>query len=179
MPGIRPLMLVPMVLLAAFCGLLAFRMMEDSPSGLQSVLIGNPAPPLEPSALGPGRPPTSQDIDRPELKLVNFWASWCAPCRAEHPNLAGLAAAGLPIYGINYKDRESHALGFLAELGNPFRAIGADGDGTIAIDWGVYGVPETFIVDQAGVVQLRFAGPITGRVLESVVLPELERLGGP
>ncbi len=178
MPGIRPLMAVPVVLVAVFCGLLAFRMMDDAPTGLQSVLIGNPAPPLAPAALGPEPPPSSEDLGQPELKLVNFWASWCAPCRVEHPSLAGLAATGLTILGINYKDQDSHALQFLAELGNPFKSIGADRDGAIAIDWGVYGVPETFIVDGAGVVQLRIAGPITGRVVESIVLPELERLRG-
>ncbi len=107
------------------------------------------------------------------MKLVNYWASWCAPCRVEHPTLEELAAEGVPIYGINYKDDPAKALAFLAELGNPYVAMGADASGRTALDWGVYGVPETFVIDGDGTVILRFAGPITGSVLEKTIRPAL------
>ncbi len=107
------------------------------------------------------------------MKLVNFWASWCGPCRAEHPSLARLAAEGVPIYGINYKDEPEKALGFLGELGNPYAGIGADPAGRTAIDWGLYGVPETFVIDGEGRILLRFAGPITERSLASDIRPAI------
>ena len=107
------------------------------------------------------------------VKLVNFWASWCAPCRAEHPNLEALAEEGYPIYGVNYKDDPEKALAFLDELGNPYEGVAADGEGRTAIDWGVYGVPETFVIDADGKVIFRFAGPITQRALQDRIRPVL------
>lgn len=108
-----------------------------------------------------------------QVKLVNYWASWCAPCRAEHPNLVALADEGLPIYGINYKDDPDKALAFLAELGNPYKAVSADDTGRTAIDWGLYGVPETYVLAGDGTVILRFAGPITQRSLEDTIRPAI------
>lgn len=98
-----------------------------------------------------------------EVKLVNFWASWCAPCRAEHEYLMAFAEEGIPIYGINYKDEPVNGRKFLDDLGNPFTAVVSDESGRTGIDWGLYGVPETFVVDGDGVIVKRFAGPITGR----------------
>ncbi|WP_107498094.1 DsbE family thiol:disulfide interchange protein [Thalassobius sp. I31.1] len=112
------------------------------------------------------------------VKLVNFWASWCAPCRAEHPNLELLRQEGFPIYGINYKDNPENAVGFLNELGNPYEAIGADPSARTAIEWGVAGVPETYILDGEGRIVLRFAGPITQRTLEGVIRPALAAAAG-
>jgi cytochrome c biogenesis protein CcmG/thiol:disulfide interchange protein DsbE len=108
------------------------------------------------------------------VKLVNFWASWCAPCRVEHPKLEELAAEGLPIYGVNYKDEPDKALAFLAELGDPYAGIGADAGGRMGLDWGLYGVPETFVIDGDGTVVLRFAGPITQSVLDTTIRPAIE-----
>ncbi len=107
------------------------------------------------------------------MKLVNFWASWCAPCRAEHPNLDKLAGEGVTILGVNYKDDPEKALKFLGELGNPFKAVGADSQGRTGLDWGIYGVPETFVVDGSGKVVLRFAGPLTQAVIEQTIRPAL------
>ena len=108
------------------------------------------------------------------VKLVNYWASWCAPCRVEHPNLEKLARDGITIYGVNYKDKADNALNFLKELGNPYAALGADESGRMALDWGVYGVPETYVIDGKGNIVLRFAGPITERVMQTTILPAIE-----
>ncbi len=112
------------------------------------------------------------------VKLVNFWASWCAPCRAEHPNLELLRSEGMPIYGVNYKDDPANAVEFLLELGNPYAAIGADPTARTALEWGVSGVPETFILDGEGRIIQRFAGPITQRTLEAVIRPAIARAAG-
>ena len=112
------------------------------------------------------------------VKLVNYWASWCAPCRVEHPHLEALAEEGVTIYGVNYKDQPGNALGFLEELGDPYTAIGADPNGRMALDWGLYGVPETYVIDGEGRVVLRFPGPITERVLEGQIRPAIEKARG-
>lgn len=126
------------------------------------------------SSLGSAELFTSDALQAPGVKLVNYWASWCAPCRAEHPNLMALAEEGLQIYGINYKDDPAKAQAFLDELGDPYQAIGADASGRTGIDWGLYGVPETFVIDSDGVVVFRFPGPITQRALETQVRPAIE-----
>ena len=111
--------------------------------------------------------------------LVDFWAPWCAPCRVEHPNLVALTEAeGIPIYGINYKDERGNALAFLDELGDPYAAASADEGGRTARDWGVYGVPETFVIDGEGRVLARVAGPVTERTLERTIRPALEAATG-
>ena len=114
-----------------------------------------------------------EDLTTGGVKLVNFWASWCAPCRAEHPQLETLAKDGVTIYGVNYKDEDMKALRFLDELGNPYAALMADKKGRTGLDWGLYGVPETFVIDKDGVIIKRFAGPITESVLDSVIRPAI------
>lgn len=140
---------------------------------LPSTRQGGPAPAIMVERLGDKPLLERALLDAPGVKVVNFFASWCAPCRAEHPNIARLART-VPVYGVNYKDKPDNALGFLAELGDPYAAIGADANGRTAIEWGVYGIPETFIIDGNGTVVLRFAGPITSRVLEGTILPAIE-----
>ena len=164
--------LAPLILFAAFGTLLYAGLLRDGEGGLPSGIIGRTAE-LAPAALGTSDPPNDADLLIGGAKLVNFWASWCAPCRVEHPNLMALAAQGVVIHGINYKDDEANALDFLAELGDPFAKIGADRDGRVGIEWGVYGIPETFVVDRNGKVTLRFAGPITSRVMRERILPAL------
>lgn len=169
-----PLMLAPVVIFAGFVGLAFVGLHRENPDELPSALAGRPAPAVEVTALASEKTFSDSDLRDGEVKLVNYWASWCAPCRVEHPNLAKLAEAGITIYGINYKDKPANALKFLEELGNPFAAMGADESGRMALNWGVYGVPETYVIDGTGKIILRFAGPITNRVMESTILPAID-----
>ncbi len=168
------LALLPLVIFAALAGLFAGGMFREDPDALPSTLTGQPAPDINVTPLAGYTPFTRALLDEPGPKLVNFWASWCAPCRIEHPQLMALEAEGLPIYGVNYKDDPVKADRFLDELGDPFVGVGADGEGRMAIDWGVSAVPETFVIDGEGIVVLRFAGPITASILENRIRPALE-----
>lgn len=170
----RYLLAIPVVLFAGLAALFGVGMFFNDTKELNSALIGQPAPVLEVAPLGPLEPFTEEMLRDGEIKLVNFWASWCAPCRVEHPNLTALAEEGLPVYGINYKDIDRNALIFLEELGDPYAAVGSDGRGTHALDWGVYGVPETYLVDGDGTILMRMAGPVTQRGIEERLRPALE-----
>ncbi|MBT4770280.1 MAG: DsbE family thiol:disulfide interchange protein [Rhodospirillaceae bacterium] len=158
-----------------------------NPERLPSALIDKPAPQFD---LGPiaasvaGEEPlggglTTSDLDTSNgVVLVNIFASWCVPCLAEHPQLMALAQSGIaPVYGINKKDTATNARNWLAENGNPYARIGADIDGRASIEWGVYGVPETFILDQSGRIRYRHVGPIMPRDMEKTILPLIEEIG--
>lgn len=173
MARISPLMVLPPLLFAGLAALFYVGMMREDPDALPSARAGQPAPPVQLTQLGPREPFTDETLRTPGVKLVNYWASWCAPCRAEHPILEDLADEGVPIYGINYKDDPEKALAFLDELGDPYEGLGADANGRTALDWGLYGVPETYVIDGEGRVVLRFAGPITRTVLEERIRPAI------
>jgi cytochrome c biogenesis protein CcmG/thiol:disulfide interchange protein DsbE len=149
-----------------------------NPREVPSPLVGKPAPAFQLPRLDD----PAQTVGRNDLLgkvwMLNVWASWCAPCRAEHPVLKGLSAEGVTILGVNYKDKPEAALRFLKELGNPYAAIGADGSGRMGLDWGLYGVPETFVIDGTGKVILRYAGPITAGILQERVRPALAGAAG-
>ncbi len=164
------------LILAVFAGLVVLFFValgREDPDALPSALVGRVAPALsiEPFADEPVL--NDRVLHAPEAKIVNFWASWCAPCRVEHPNLTMLAEAGFGVHGINYKDTPAQAARFLRQLGNPFTTLAADPKGRTGIDWGIYGVPETFVIDADGRILLRHAGPITQRSLERSILPAL------
>ena len=144
-------------------------------NALPSTLAGRQAPAVAVAQLADLPTFSDADLKDGKVKLVNFWASWCAPCRAEHPNLEKLKAEGVTIYGVNYKDKPDAALGFLRDLGNPYSAIGTDESGRMGIDWGIYGVPETFIIDGNGKVVDRFPGPITERSMDDVIRAGLKK----
>lgn len=175
MARLSPLMVLPPALFAGLAAMFVWGMNREDPNALPSAFAGKQAPAVAVTPLGDNPVFTDADLRDGKVKLVNFWASWCAPCRAEHPNLEQLRAEGVTILGVNYKDKPAAALGFLAELGNPYARIGADESGRMGIDWGLYGVPETFVIDGAGKVVLRFPGPVTAQILETEIRPAMER----
>ena len=178
MAKISPLMAVPVVVFAGFVGLALVGMFREDPESLPSAREGQPAPPVVLDEF-PGKTGFDDATLRDgTVKLVNYWASWCAPCRAEHPTLEKLAAEGVSIYGVNYKDQQDNASAFLEELGDPYKAIGRDEKGRMALDWGLYGVPETYVIDGAGTIVLRFAGPLTSSVVEKTLRPAMEKAAG-
>ncbi|MGB3146797.1 MAG: DsbE family thiol:disulfide interchange protein [Paracoccaceae bacterium] len=177
MARLSPLMALPLLIASGFVGLALWGMSRPNPDALPSALVGQLAPmPVGATATALADLPTfaMDDLADGKVKIVNFWASWCGPCRAEHPHLVALQQEGIPIYGINYKDAPSDAEGFLASLGNPYDGVLVDADGRMGIDWGIYGVPETFVLDGEGRIVLRFPGPILERNLSSDIRPALK-----
>jgi cytochrome c biogenesis protein CcmG/thiol:disulfide interchange protein DsbE len=150
-----------------------------NPRGVPSALIGRAPPEFDlPGIESTGLPALSsadlRNLDRPVV--VNFWASWCVPCIIEHPQLMALHREGVPVFGINHKDRAADAQTFLTRHGNPFLRLGADVPGRVSIDWGVYGVPETYILDRQGIIRWRWAGPVMPENLRDDMMPLLRRL---
>lgn len=146
------------------------------PQEIPSALVGKQVPvfALESvTGFGPGL--SSADLAG-EVSVVNVFASWCVPCRVEHALWIEVAATGVPIHGLNYKDTPANASAWLATLGNPYQRTGADLNGRVGIDWGVYGVPETFVVDADGRIRLKFIGPIDRFVLDTQILPKVREL---
>lgn len=174
MPKFNPLMVAPPLIFAAFVGLAAVGMFRENPEGLPSTLVGKVAPPIPEKALNEFPMATSDMLASGEVTLVNFWASWCPPCRAEHPKLLEMQADGINIVGINFKDTERAATKYLIDDDNPFAGIAFDPQGRTAIDWGVTAPPETFILDGDGTVLFRFAGPLVGSDYEQRFLPALK-----
>ncbi len=172
---LNPLLALPPLIFLMFAAVAWFGLRRENAEELPSALIGKPAPSLATiEALGDGAAPTDADLKAPGVKLVNFWASWCAPCRAEHPVLREIGASGVPIIGVNYKDKPENAARFLAELGDPFTRIGADSSGRAALDWGIYGVPETFVIGPGGTILMRYPGPLTRETFEKELRPVIE-----
>jgi cytochrome c biogenesis protein CcmG/thiol:disulfide interchange protein DsbE len=168
----RLIYLVPLVVFVAVAIWFAIGLTKD-PSTIPSALIDRPIPEFTlPAVAGTDMPGLSDKTIKGKVALVNVFASWCAPCRVEHPILMRLAAEKrVAIYGINWKDKAADAAAWLKELGNPYAAIGHDEQNRVGIEWGVYGAPETFIVDREGRIRFKHVGPITPAVLQDTLLP--------
>jgi cytochrome c biogenesis protein CcmG/thiol:disulfide interchange protein DsbE len=177
---------VPLAIFLAFALMFQFALKSGDPSKLPSALIGKPVPPVDFTSLdgltGPAGPVpgfAAPALARGEVTIVNFWASWCAPCVEEHPLLVELAKMpGVRLYGVNYKDEAESARRFLGRYGNPFSAMGVDPKGRGAIEWGVYGMPETFVVDGKGRITYKHVGPLSPRSIEEKILPAVRDAAG-
>jgi cytochrome c biogenesis protein CcmG/thiol:disulfide interchange protein DsbE len=171
--------LVYLLPLAAFLVLVVFLMrgLSLNPREVPSPLIGKAAPDFKLDRLAePAQSFTPAEL-RGEVWMLNVWASWCVACRVEHPLLVQLAKGGtVPIVGLNYKDKPEAASGWLAQWGNPYTLSVKDSDGRVGIDYGVYGVPETFVIDKAGLIRFKQIGPITEDVWQKKMLPLIEEL---
>jgi len=169
--------LLPLILFAVLLGFLAVGLKLD-PRELPSPLIDKPAPAFSlPLLDAPEKQLALQDL-RGQVWLLNVWASWCVACQQEHPLLVEFAKTGaVPVYGLNYKDKRDAAQGWLAKYGNPYTQSLSDTEGLVGIDYGVYGVPETFVIDKAGVIRYKQIGPITPDALRDKILPLVRKLG--
>ena len=148
-----------------------------NPREVPSPLVGKPAPAFSLPRLDQPGDKLSPEALRGKVWVLNVWASWCAPCREEIPVLITLSKSGtVPIYGLNYKDRRDAALGLLQQFGDPYVASAIDADGRVGIDYGVYGVPETYVIDQAGVIRLKHIGPVTREIVEKKIAPLVKEL---
>lgn len=176
----RLLFVLPALVVAALAVTFAFGLRDRDPQALPSALIDRPLPSLDlPAVEGVDLPGWQTAELTGDVVLVNVFASWCPPCRVEHPVLTRLANVhGVPLIGINYKDAAGDAVAFLEELGNPYARIGGDFEGRAGIELGVTGVPETFVVDAEGHIRYRHAGPVLPEHVETVFLPLLRELRG-
>jgi cytochrome c biogenesis protein CcmG/thiol:disulfide interchange protein DsbE len=161
------------IVLVAFLGI----GLKLNPREVPSPLIGKPAPAFSlPLLADPAKTMSPADL-RGQVWLLNVWASWCVSCRQEHEVLLDLSKQGVvPIYGMDYKDQPQDALNWLQRLGNPYVASVVDAEGRTGIDYGVYGVPETYVIDKAGVIRYKLTGPVTPENLEKTILPLVKEL---
>ncbi|EJW13591.1 thiol-disulfide oxidoreductase [Rhodovulum sp. PH10] len=179
----RWVLLLPLVIFLALAGLFYHQLFSGDPSALPSALIGRPAPVTELPGIdgltrdGAPVPGLAATDFEGHVTVLNVWASWCVPCREEAPLLMRLAEDDrIRIVGLNYKDRPDNARAFLARYGDPYAATGADPSGRAGIEWGVYGVPETFVIDRNGVIAFKLVGAITAQNLETVLKPQIAKV---
>ena len=167
---------VPLIVFAVMVAFLAIGL-QLKPREIPSPLIDKAAPRFSlPTLAAPDQTLSSQDL-RGKVWVLNVWASWCVACREEHPLLVEMAKLNaVPIFGLNYKDKRADALGWLARFGDPYTASLSDTEGLVGIDYGVYGVPETFVIDKAGVIRHKVIGPVTAEAIRDVILPLVRKL---
>jgi cytochrome c biogenesis protein CcmG, thiol:disulfide interchange protein DsbE len=168
---------IPLLIFGVLLGFLAVGL-SLNPREIPSPLINKPAPAFSLPALdAPDQKISAQDL-RGKVWVLNVWASWCVACRIEHPLLVEFSKAGMvPIYGLNYKDKRDDAMRWLVNFGNPYTRSLSDIDGLVGIDFGVYGVPETFVIDKQGVIRMKHIGPVTPQVLRDDIIPLVRKLG--
>ena len=172
------LALLPLVAFLGMMGAMGYQLLwGEDPNLVPSALIGDPVPETVLPALKEDKPGFGPNDFGGEPILVNVFASWCIPCRAEHPHIKRLAEQdGITVFGLNSKDRRADAIGWLDELGDPYDRIGFDPAGRASIDWGVYGYPETYLVNGNGEIIYKFVGPINGRIIRDQFMPRIEAL---
>ncbi|MEK7687833.1 MAG: DsbE family thiol:disulfide interchange protein [Pseudomonadota bacterium] len=173
----RLLFFLPLATLALMAGFFAWSLLAGrDPASIGSVLVGRPAPRLDVKALRDGEPPLTDGLLKTgKPAIVNFFASWCTPCLAEHPLFARLTERdGAVIIGIAWKNKPEEARAWLKRLGDPYKFAGADLEGRAGLDWGLSGVPETYLIDGQGIVRRHFRGPITERDVNETILPFLK-----
>lgn len=175
--GSRVKLFIPLILFVILA-LFLFRGLSLDPKAMPSALIDHPLPEFSLPELGQDRQLTSADVIG-RVVFLNIWATWCISCRVEHAYLQQLADEGIPIYGVNYKDDDAAALGWLRDLGNPYVANIADREGSLGLDLGVFGAPETYLVDREGVIRYRHVGVVDDRVWTTVLQPLYRELLGP
>ena len=175
-------MLLPLVAFMALAAIFWFRLGDSDPSRIPSALIGHPAPKTALPALdgllnnGAQVPGLDPAVFKGKVSIVNVWASWCVPCHDEAPLLTELAKDNrIQLIGINYKDKPDNARRFLGRYGNPYASVGVDGNGRAAIDWGVYGVPETFVVGRDGKIAYKLVGPVTPDNIDSELRAQIDK----
>jgi cytochrome c biogenesis protein CcmG/thiol:disulfide interchange protein DsbE len=170
--------LIPLGIFIVLVGFLAVGL-RLNPREVPSPLINKPAPPFTlPELTDPQRTFSQKDM-LGKVWLLNVWASWCVSCREEHPVLVEFSKRNIvPVYGLNYKDDRKDALAWLARLGNPYTMSIMDRDGRIGIDYGVYGVPETYVIDKQGVIRYKQIGPVTPEILDAKIVPLVKKLQG-
>jgi cytochrome c biogenesis protein CcmG/thiol:disulfide interchange protein DsbE len=167
---------VPLALFAALVAFFAVGLTRD-PHVIPSPFIGKPAPAFTLAQLHDEKAPFTPEDMKGKVWLLNVWASWCVSCRVEHPLLVELARGKVvPIVGLNYKDKRDDGLQWLAKFGNPYVLSAFDSEGLVGIDYGVYGVPETFVIDKQGVIRYKQIGPVTADALEKKILPLIRKL---
>ena len=172
---IKWLLMLPVVMFLGLAVMFWVGMGRNDPNAVPSAYLGKPAPAMTEATL-PGIPGiTDADLRRGDVVLVNFWASWCPPCRAEHPTLKALSDEGIRVVGVNMMDDPENALAFLAEAGNPFSGVAFDPKGRTRLEWGVTAPPETFILLGDGTVAYKFIGPLVGDDYQQRFRPELEK----
>jgi cytochrome c biogenesis protein CcmG, thiol:disulfide interchange protein DsbE len=172
---------IPIIVFAGLAALF-WKGLSGNPSEIPSALIGQPVPDVTlPAVEGLGIPAFDKSsLSQGQVTLVNVWASWCGPCRLEHPFLMELTKRDdIRVVGLNYKDEPENARRFLGTLGQPYDAAVADAQGRAAVDWGVYGVPETFVIDGQGIIRYKFIGPLSAEMVTAVLNPWIEKAKAP
>ena len=165
----KQLLILPSIFLLILLIFFYLLIIDRNPNELPSNLLNKNVPKFESESLLEEKKFVSSDVFGKKIKLVNFFATWCKPCRDEHNYVKRLSnQEGIEVIGINYKDNNQKAIGWLKELGNPYSNIAIDKNGRIAIDWGVYGIPETFVISSEGIIQYRHVGPVNNKIFKKI-----------
>lgn len=170
--------LAPLAIFLVLAGFL-WKGLSLDPRSVPSPLVGKPAPQFDLEQLHQAGQTISRDSNLGKVWLLNVWASWCVSCRQEHPVFMQLARTGIvPIYGLNYKDERQDAIQWLDDFGNPYAVSGHDHSGRVGVDYGVYGVPETYVIDKQGVIRYKHTGPVSTQAVQEIILPLVRELNG-